>query len=113
MPSTDFSLGSYCNHLLDVVTEIVNYARAKAIYEVQCETNRALAELRQTRLECEADQMNQLTRNLNMTKIKLRILKTQVQGFPPEYQDALEPLFQAAEEKMEELRKKRDKLMRH
>ena len=71
-----------------------------------------MARMRQTAYQCDAEQMSQLTVHLERTKLRLRLLKIRAQSCPPEYQVALEPLFEEAGRRIGELREKRNAIPR-
>lgn len=112
MHSISNSTANYLDWLLAVADALVQYSKAKTLYEVQCERNRVLAEIRQKKLQSDAAQMTQLTLQLDRTKRRLRLLELQVQTYPPEYQEVLEIFFAEANARIKELREKRNGIVK-
>ena len=66
--------------------------------------NAAKALMRQQTLQADAAEMHVLTKNLAMAKMKLALLKRQIQSLPPAYQDTVSCLFAETEQYIKSLR---------
>lgn len=98
----------FAGDLIVVVDEVMKYAKASALYEMQCKINEAKALMRRETLGADASVMHVLTKNLAMAKLKLSLLKEQVKSLPPAYQDAVSCLLVETEQYIESLRRGRN-----
>ena len=98
----------YAGDLLSAVTEIVDFAKDQALYDVQCRVNEQLAKCRQEKFASEARLMHKVTLDLASVKLKLDLLKVRIVGYPEELKAALEPLFAEGHTRIEELRRIRN-----
>ena len=101
----------YAGDLIVVVDEVMKYAKASALYEMQCKINEAKALMRRETLGADAAEMHVLTKNLAMAKMKLALLKAQVKSVPAAYQDTVSCLFAETEQYIESLRNGRNSIV--
>ena len=101
----------YAGDLVIVIDEIMNYAKASALYETQCRINEAKALMRRETLSADAAEMHVLTVNLAIARQKLALLKLQIESLPAEYHEPLSSLFEEAEQYIESLRCGRNDLV--
>lgn len=99
---------NYTDDLLSAVTEIIDFAKEQALYDVQCRVNEQLAKWRQGKFASDAGFMHKVTLDLASVKLKLDLLKARIVGYPEEMRAALEPLFSEGQARIDELRKLRN-----
>lgn len=102
----------YTGDLVIAVEEVMKFAKASALYEMQCRINAAKALMRQQTLQADAAEMHMLTFNLAVAKTKLDLLKNQVASLPAAYQAPLSDLFGEAEQYIESLRQARNGIVK-
>ena len=103
------------NYLEDIVCvcgEVMRYARTSALYEVQVKVSEAQAQLRRKTYLADAAEMHVLTKNLAVAKMKITLMKAQIESFSPECQATLSCLFDEAEKYIASLRQGRAEIVR-
>ncbi len=93
--------------LLSSIEDIVNYAKAKTIFEVQADVNGAFGDLRSAEFNKNSDLLAEVTKDLSLTKFKLDRLKKKTEQLPKEYEMVISPLINEFEKRVKELRQRR------
>lgn len=95
------------NNLLVTIEDIINHAKTKTVYEVQSRINTELAKIRKANFDKESVIMGEITKDLNLTKLKLDLLKESTKYIPQECRVIIMPLINELEKHIKVLRKKR------
>jgi hypothetical protein len=96
---------------LDAVTDLLSYCRQKALYDADCRLREKAAEIRSARYTAESDRCLCVTKELARCKIKLKLLKTEIENETSQnIKELFLPLLKDLENRIINLRESRSHL---
>ena len=98
----------YAGSAISAIEEVLSYARACSLYEMQEKINAAKVEMRRRLLECDASEMSAMTLQLAKAKLKLDILRQRIAACPESCQELLNGLCDEVEQHIAGLRNGRN-----
>lgn len=98
------------SELFGIIEEIINYAKDKTRYEVQCQVNDEITKLRKADFSKRSKIYHEITKDLALTKNKLKRFEDKTRELPEEYFFIIMPLIEEVEARIKILKIKRQNI---